>query len=279
MLTNHRVIFKDNTVLRDLSIKMNEYLSGTETIAFVAGEDSIYIGSDLPFNHRWVEVSTANDVASVVSVSLWNGSEWKAAVDVIDQTSTNGVTLAQSGIISWTPDKDHSWMNEDSTEDISDLSTLKIYDMYWVKISFSVSLKATTALKYVGYKFSSDEQLTAEYPELASSSLKDGHTTGKTSWNDQAFVAAEYIVADLKSMNIIWNRNQIIDWPLLKMASIHKTAEIVFRAFGAEYQEEIQDTHKAYRSSLNMKMFHVDLNRDARLTEGEKLDTVGFLSR
>lgn len=279
MLTNHRVLFKDNLTPRDISIKLNEYLSGSEVIAVVAAEDALYIGSDLPFNHRWIDVSVFNDLASTMSVKLWNGSAWKSAVDVIDQTSVAGVTLAQSGILSWTPDRNESWASQLSTEDIPELSTFKIYDMYWVKIEFSSDLKSTTAINYMGYKFSTDSDLYGQYPELDNNTLRNSFKLGKLNWNDQAFIAAEYIIQDLRAMNIIWSRNQILNWPLFKMASVHKTAEIIFRSLGSEYEAELADSMKAYRSSLNMKMFQVDLNRNATLDEKEKRESVGFLRR
>lgn len=279
MLTNHRVIFKDNTSLSDLSVKANEYLSGSETLAIVATEDALYVGSDLPFNHRWIEVSTVNDQASVISVSLWNGSAWKAAVDLIDQTSISGVCLAQSGILSWTPDRNESWTDQYTTEEIPELSSFKIYDMYWAKLTFSGDLKSTTAIEYVGYKFSNDVDLYGQYPEFNNATLKSSFGLGKTSWDDQAFVAAEYIIQDLRSMNIIWSRNQILNWPLFKMASVHKVAEILFRALGSEYETELVDAMKAYRASINMKMFQVDLNKNATIDDKEKRETVGFLKR
>lgn len=279
MLTNHRVLFKDNLTSRDISIKLNEYLSGSEVIAVVAAEDALYIGSDLPFNHRWIDVSVFNDLASSMSVKLWNGSTWKSAVDVIDQTSVAGVTLAQSGILSWTPDRNESWSSQLSTEDIPELSTFKIYDMYWAKIEFTADLKSTTAINYVGYKFSNDSELYGEYPELDNSTLRNSFKSGKLNWNDQAFIAAEYIIQDLRAMNVIWSRNQILNWPLFKSASVHKMAEIIFRSLGSEYEAELADSMKAYRSSLNMKMFQVDLNRNATLDEKEKRETVGFLRR
>jgi len=146
-LNSTRIIHKDNSVLRDYSVSLANYLSGTQVIAYVAAEDALYIGSDLPFNHRWVEVSVVSATTSTLSVSLWNGSAWEAAVDVVDETSVAGVALARSGFVSWVPDRLKTWSFEDTTERVSDLSTLKIYDKYWAKLSYSADLTGTTALK------------------------------------------------------------------------------------------------------------------------------------
>ncbi len=279
MLPNQRILFKDNSSFSDLSVKLNEYLSGTETLAVIAAEDALYLGSDLPFNHRWIEVSTPNALASKIEVKLWDDTKWVPAVDVNDQSSINGVTLAKSGILSWTPDRDESWAQEDTTEDIPELSSFKIYDLYWAKFTFSGDLTPETALKYLGYKFSGDADLLAQYPELANQAIKTSFQTGKTTWDDQAFIAAEEIIKDLKVMNIIWSKNQILDWSVFRMASVHKMAEMIFRALGSEYETELKGAMRAYKNSLNIKMFHVDKNKDARLGERELKETVGFFKR
>lgn len=280
MLLNNRVIFKNNTALTDLSVKLNNIHSGTETVDIIALQDALYIGSDLPFNHRYIDVSTANDQASVISVSLWDGAEWVPAVDVIDQTvGSAGKTLSQSGIISWTPDKDESWMCEDSTEEISDLSTLKIYNMYWAKLSFSSDLKATTALKYVGHKFSNEEDLGGFYPELLKSSVKTAFQSSKTAWTEQLVEAAETIVRDLRKKGIVWSENQVLDWQKFSEASSHKTAEIIWNAFGKNEEDRAEGARKAYKEAFSQQVFNVDKDKDGRLDKSEKMIARGIVRR
>ena len=98
MLTGQRVILSDNGTTSDLSRSVGDLFSQNSTLAIVAAEDAIYLGSDQPFNHRYIKVSTANTSTASVSVSIWTGSAFTAAVDVIDFTSVGGKTLAASGI-------------------------------------------------------------------------------------------------------------------------------------------------------------------------------------
>lgn len=279
MLINNRIIFKDNTSLIDLSVKLNNYNSGTETIGIVAAQDAIYIGSDLPFNHRYFQVSTANDQASIITVSLWDGSQWNNAVEVIDQTSTTGMTLAQSGIISWTPDRDEVWQYARSTEDISDLSTLKIYDYYWAKFTFSANLKTTTALSYLGHRFSEDADLLAYYPDLLLTTTMSAFQTGKTNWNEQHIAAAEEIVKHLRKKQIIWSVNQILEWQQFTLAGVHKTARNIFAAFGENYKDDRDTAEGDYQKSMNMQVFNVDKNKNARLEKYEKVVYSGLTRR
>lgn len=279
MLTNNRIIWKNNTTLTDLSVKLNDYHTGAETVDIVAADDALYIGSDLPFNHRYIEISSANAVTASITVKIWDGSEFVSAVDVIDQTAVSGKTFAQSGIISWVPDRNETWAREDTSEDIADLSTLKIYKMYWVKLTFSANLTATTALSYVGHRFSNDEDLGSLYPELALSSTMTQFESGKTTWNEQHVAAAEKIINDLRKKNIIWSRNQILNWELFSFASVHQLARIIFNAFGEPFQEKRLQADRDYKEAFEMLQFDTDLDEDGKLDTHEKIQRVGFVRR
>lgn len=280
MLLNNRIIWKNNAALVDLSVKLNDFHSGSEVIDIVAAQDALYIGSDLPFNHRYFEVSVVNALPSVVSVSLWDGSGWNPVVETIDQTQgTSGTTLSQSGIISWTPDRDEVWQYARSTEDITDLSTLKIYDYYWAKFTFSADLTSTTALSYVGHKFSEDNDLRAYYPDLLLTKTLTAFQAGKTTWNEQHIAAAEEIIKDLRKKRIVWSPNQILEWQQFTLASLHKVARNIFTSFGENYKDERDLADADYSRAMNMQVFNVDNNRNARLEPHEKIVSTGFRRR
>lgn len=271
MIQNNRIIYSDNGTNTDISVNMNRFQSGTATIAMVATEDYIYLGSDWKFNHRHIHVSSANAVASVASVELYDGSNWRAAVDVIDQTSVTGATLAQSGIISWVPDRSYSWNKIQSTESIAALSGFKIYDFYWARIKVSANLTAGTAIKYIGYKFSTDEDLGSYYPEFETTAFKAGFEASKTEWNEQHITAAEIIISDLIKKQKIVSRNQIMNWEKFTIPAIHAVASIVFRALGNDWSDKMQKAIEDYRDSFDMIAFDVDTNQNGMLDHGEKL--------
>lgn len=280
MLLNNRIIFEDNVTLIDRSIPLSNISSETTTLPVVAAEDYLYIGSDLPFNHRYFEVSTANATTSAVSVSIWDGSNWVAAVDVLDQTSVSGKTLAQSGIISWATDRTKSWGKEDTTEDIPALASLKIYDMYWVRIGFSADLSGTTALQYVGHKFANDDDLINYYPDLGTSGAMTTYKAGKTNWNEQHVLAAEEIILKLRKDRKLISPSQLFDWTLFNLAAIHKCAEIIFRAFGQDYDEVRKNANADYHKAFSGIDFGVDRDIDGRLTQdGEVFTSIGLFRK
>lgn len=271
MLFNQRIIHGDNGTLVDLSAKVNDLFADTATIAIVAADDKLYVGSDLPFNHRFFYVSSVNAAASVVTVDIWDGSAWTAAVDVVDQTSVAGATLARSGVISWTTARDASWGQEATTEEMtgSGITTLKIYDLYWVRLTFSGNLTGTTALQYVGHAFSDDEDLAGYYPDLLRSDVMAAHTTGKTSWRDQHCLAAEECIRLLRKKRVVWSPAQLVAWEQLNLAAIHKAAEIIYAAFGSEYEDRRALAQAKYREELD-QAFTVDLDEDGQVDEVER---------
>lgn len=282
-LTN-RMIYSNNGVLSDLSSTLNSIAVGSSVIPVVAAEDALYVASDLPFNHLFIRVSAANALASVMTVSLWDGSAFTAAVDLQDGTATGGVTLAASGIVQWKLDKDSSWAKRDTDDGITGLTTLKIYDLYWAKITFSADLTGTTALSYVGHRFASEDDLKVFYPDLVLSSTKDKFESGKTDWNDQLIWATEFVIRALKaSPNLdikIASASQLLDYSLWTEATLHRCAEMIFIAFGDAYKDDRDRARKDLKDSMDVGQARLDLNRNTRLDPSlEEPRAVGVFRR
>ena len=282
MLRNNRVLLLRSGVLTDLSSALSDVNAGTKVID-IGLNDYIYVGSDLPFNHRHFEVQVANDQAVSMAVDIWDGENWISTLDVVDETqSTVGQTLSKSGIISFTPNPDvNSWAWDDTDEmSGSGLETLKIFGLYWARFKPSASLKATTELLYVGHKFSTDAAMEAEYPDLARSALKTAWKAGKTDWNEQHLLAAEYITGDLRaSKNLITSTNQILNWENYEKAGVHRAAAIIYQGLGEDYARELGVAMNAYKAALNVGNHQIDRNRNATLDEQERVETNVFMTR
>lgn len=278
-VTSQRAIFSNDGQLTDVSIEFASYNSGELAMTFIAGEDYLYVGCDLPFNQKYFDLGqTTNEVAASVQVELWDGRQWAPAIDVIDRTASGGKSLAQSGYISWCPDPDRTWARESESEDVAGLDGTNIYGFYWARFSWSASLTPGVVIKHLGHKFSEDADLYGQYPGLNNAALKHAFSTGKTDWSEQAFMAAEVIIADLVARNVILSGAQILDHQRFRMASIHKTAEIIYRGLG-DNEGNAKAAADAYRAAMSMKKFWVDLNQDGRLQEGEKHASTVFLTR
>ena len=284
MLMKNRFIFLDNAVLKDLSRNLNDFLTGSEIIPVVAAQDFLFMGSELPFNHKWIEIKSPNAANSKIKIEMWDGNDWVEAVDIFDQTAIGGATLAQSGYLSWVMDKDESWAQDDTLDandnvNVIGLKDIKIFDLYWVRISFDNNLTASTELSFVGHKFSDEFDLEIIYPILNTANAKDQFKKGKTDWKDQEFLAAEEVVRYLKAKGVILAKDQILNWELFKNASVHKIAEIIYRAYGNDFIDDKKAALGEFVKAMNIEIFQVDRNRNSRIDDSERFRTTGNLFR
>lgn len=263
----------------DVSVALNDFRTGSYVFAYTAGE-YLYIGQPMPFNNLWFEVSVANDVASACSVDIWFGNAWVSAVDIIDETkNSSGVSLSTSGRIQWNTNIDKGWDLEQRSTKVTGLSGTHMYNMFWARLSWSNTLKVTTALSYVGQKFSIDDVLFSHYPDLSQAALLEGFETGKTTWNEQHFMAAEHIERDLKKRSLILARGQIVDASVFVDASCHKVAEIVYASFGEPYVNQKSAARKAYNEEMDTRYLKLDQSGNGSLDRDEEFRQQGWLNR
>ncbi len=275
---DQRIFFSDNGTLTDLSMTLNDFRSGTSVINYTVSQDYLFIGSFLPFNHKYFDVNVANDVTAAISVDIWDGAAWQAAVDIIDRTSVGGKTLAQDGIISWSTDITKVWGRQYKSSQVTGLSGTNIYNMYWIRLSFNATLKATMSLDFVGQKFNTDTDLFSFYPDLNNSSLMTSYASGKTNWNEQAFIATENIIRDLKKDQTIVSADQVLDFDLFKECSCHACAMVIY--WGLNQIEKHDKAKTKYDTNFKQGFLRVDLNQDALIEPVERIVSgAKFLTR
>ena len=275
-----RTLFSDNSTISDISVNANDYHTGADVIAMVSAEDKILIGSYFPFNHLYLKMgSTVNALASVMTIKYWDGAEFRAVAELIDETKSSGATLAQSGFITFVPHKKHSWVKEDTVdiddnEEVTGLGTVKIYERYWIEITVSADLTAGTELEWIGNIFNKDDNtIDGLYPDLALSKTKTAYQTGKTDWEEQRVLAAEEIIDDLKKANIIVSAGHILERSDFRLAEVHKVAAIVYNAFGSARDEERAKASSKYKNALAGFAATIDKNENARSDSSERRET------
>lgn len=260
----------------DISVVTNDYRTGSYVFPYQAGQ-YLYLASIVPFNNVWIELGVPNTEDVVVTPQMWwgGGDGWVNAVDVID--GTNG--LKQSGRLQWNTDIDKGWQQEYRSYDIPGLTSTKIYSMYWMRFSWDLDLDPLTEVKYIGQKFSSDTVLRSFYPDLLLARTMGAFQTGKTTWEEQHYMAAEHIVRDLRKKDIIKARGQLLDHGLFVDASCHKVAELAYSAFGIPYYEHVKSARALYSEAVNLKFYNTDKNADGRLDPVERNFKVDFMTR
>lgn len=280
-----RIFYSDNGTLTDWTSVLNRYDSSTVTFSLVAAEDYIYIGSYYPFNHIYIKTDGTNvnsESATISAIDYWDGEDWESTVEVIDETESGGATLAQDGYITWVTDKDEGWQRDNTnyaSATITGLDSITVYDMYWIRITFSADLSASMQLQWTGQLFCTDDDLEGEFPEFAESSLKTSWESGKTDWEEQRVKASELIIQKMKAKNMIKNENQIIIKEDLAAATVQKTAEVIFRGMGDDYNDNRDEAKKESAIRLNESFPIIDLDKNARGDYYETGTRVGLLSK
>lgn len=275
---NKRIIFSDNGTLSDFSVELDKYKSGTKVMPFVAADDYLFIGSRLPFNHFYFKLSVLNILPSSMSIDYWSTNGWNSMVELTDETAG----LTASGYVTFTPDEEAPWTmanTNGSGQTITGLETVTIYNMFWLRISFSADLSLTTALQWIGNIFSNDDDLYAEFPDFSKADNLTSFQSGKTDWQEQAVVAANVIIQDLIDDRIIDDGSQILIKEDFRLPSVAKVAEIIFRAFGDDYIDDRKEVREEYKQRMKKRVPRIDKNKNGKEEVFERSSTSGWLSR
>jgi len=276
---NKRVLFSDNGVLRDFSVNLNKYDSTESIFDYKTGEDAFYIGSRLPFNQLYFKLVEVNAIPANMYVEVWDGENWQFVNEVIDETGA----FASSGYITFYPDRDHGWgLSDTSTsgQNIDGLESIKIYDRYWLKITFDSNLTNGVSLSWLGNIFSDDSDLYAEYPDLMKENVMISFKSGKIGWEEQHVRAAYILEQDLIINRAMISPEQILDREDFRLASVQKVAEIIFNAFGDDFIDNKQKAREEYGRRISSPMKKIDKNSNAVEDRYETLnESSGWLTR
>lgn len=270
-----RIIYNDNGQHIDLTGSLNDYHSGSYSFNIVASQDTIFIGSILPFNSFNVEFgNTKNAIDSTLQIRLWDGNSWEDVAEVIDSTKSNSATFALNGHVKFIPNKNKTWNKDDTVysngnEFISGLGTTIIYDQYWCAVSFSNSLTSSLDVNWIGAVYSDDTAMKVLFPDLVRTEVMS-IVSDSTNFNSQHVMSAKIIEKDLIAKDLIVSKDQLLDKDDLELASIYKTAELVFNSLGDDYKDDATKSEKKYWSRLNNAFPKVDRNANATLDDQEK---------
>jgi hypothetical protein len=258
-----RFYWDNDGTLTDQTIEWSNPYSNA---AVFDGKSYLYISSYLPFNHRYFDISVANDQGGTLSIEHWYNDEWNTTVDNLDYTEK----LTKSGNILFTIDEDNGWDAEDDSSDITELSTTKVYNAYWMRLTLAASVASSLSINYIGYKFAEDSDLLLKYPMLRNTALKTAFATGKEDWHDQLILASDFIISDLKSRNLMISKNQLLTLDRFTNACVYKTAEIIFTGLGEKWIDLATRANNLYNEDMNLDNFGIDQNQDGVMDRVEK---------
>jgi hypothetical protein len=265
-----RVFRGTNGALTDLSIE-NQDESINLDMVLTAGTDYLYLAKSYPFNNFFLQINTANTTSSNIKIEyLSNKNTWVQAVDTLDGTKLSGKTLARSGVVQFTPDQDNSWIILQDTSDnnsISDLTSLILYNLYWIRLSFSTTPSASTSVKTISYAFTTSPIL--DNLEISINKFLPSFGTGKTDWNNEIMTASQHVVEDLKTRGIILSEGQILRLDDVSLPTSYKTLVLIMASLGKGFEDKrdyYEARYKEYISKINLSL---DKNSDGILSRSE----------
>lgn len=234
---------------------------GTGQVIALQTTDALYLGYHGKFAARYFEVDVVNAVAATLSVKYWDGTDWTAVDDLIDQTSSGGAPFAQNGFLSWI--NKTNWAPKNITGTDADL------ELYWVKIETSANLTAGTKIHCVLNLFSDDTLLSAYYPELVSDSRYK--PSGETDFLDQHIAAKDLVVLRLKQRKLIDHEYQIIDPNDVAIAAVHACAWMILNpiATSADTQDLRDEAKARFEDEIGRVSFHIDQDEDGTISPAE----------
>ena len=266
-----RVIYSDATVLSDYSMEAQDRDS-TFTGALVAAADNIYVGQYYPFNNLFFQVTVPNANSATINIQTYNGNTWVNVHDILDGTKTNGKTLAKSGVVQFNPNYNDVWQYCNDGRLPTEIASLKIFGLYWIKISASANLTQPvaydpgppvipavlgTTLRRITYKFTSQEIIESMDPDI--NEYLTAWETGKTDWTEQILTASQLMALDLRGRGIIKSPSNIMRFDDVAHLAAFKTLSIIYGGLGGEnIKLKKTEVDKEYDRIKNSLVFTTD---------------------
>ena len=122
------------------------------------GPLDIYIGSLRPIKGFKIYVGTANTTAGTMSVYEWDGSAWSAVSNLVDGTSSGGITFAQTGSVTF-----------DDTNGTAKKKMVNGLLLYYYKVSVELATSTTVTHCTLDASFQTIKPIwDNEYKDIAS---------------------------------------------------------------------------------------------------------------
>lgn len=241
--------------------------NNSDTLAFnLSTSDEFYLGFKKPFTTRYFNLSVVNSVSNSVSVKYWNGTQYTAVNDLVDQT----VGFTQSGFLSW---QNATGWQESNQSPISD------HKLFWIEVTVDTGLHADTVLQSVQNIFCDANLVRAYYPEL----ITDASylPTGRTDFIEQFQAASRLVVQRLKQDGIIEDESQIIDVNDVCIAAVHAFAWIVLNPISQtdESKSKLSDIWDTFNNELNKSHASFDYDDSGVIEDDEENIGTVFIKR
>ena len=267
-----RILRKDGVATIEDYSYANQDEASKSDLNLIAATDCLLVGMQYPFNNFFLHLDTPNTLASVMKLEYWDGKAWTEAVDIMDGSSAGGISLAKSGHVLFALDKQKTGWQKlvDPTQEShpAELDNLKIYDLYWLRISFSADLDPLTKLNELGFAFTTGEKLRSIKAEV--DKFMGAFKTGKTNWIPEILTASKMLVTEFKKAGLVLGPQQVVRMDDFWLPATYKTLWLIYNSLGPAYLETANQMAHQFYKTMNVDNITVDVNRNGQPDESEK---------
>lgn len=272
-----RILKNVGATLTDLSYEnQDETVKPAITLPDPA-TDYLLIGMQYPFNNFFLNLTgcDVNDNASTLSLEYWDGSKWVAAVDVLDGTSLGGKTLARSGAILFSQDRQKTgWgrVNNTRLQGPPELNTKDIYDLYWLKLKVSAAIAPVApavdvTFQELGFAWTSGAKMKGIKSEV--DRYLPSFATGKTNWIPEIMTACKMLITEMKKQGLVVGPQQMVRTDDFWLPATYKALWLVYSSLGPSYAEQATALHHQFYKTLNVNNVSIDEDGNGKLDATE----------
>lgn len=235
-------------------------------------DQSILLGMQYPFNNFFLFLKTPNELPAQMKLEYWDGSRWTEAVDVMDGTSQGGISLSKSGHILFALDKKKTGWGKlsDPTQEThpQELEGLRIYDLYWLRISFTSDLSEETELQELGFAFTTGDKLRSIKSDI--DKYMPAFKTGKTNWIPEIMTASKLLVTEMKRAGLVVGPQQVIRLDDFWLPATYKALWLIYNSLGPAHVESATAQDAKFHRTFNVNNVTVDENLNGKVDEAER---------
>lgn len=268
--------------ITDISLRNQEETTSEIVDVQPTGSSYWYMAQHFPFNNFFFYLDQPNSVATNLEIQYWGGKgiEWVDAVDILDGSVTNGVPLSKSGVVQFSPNTRNTWNIVADTENEpqpSGLSTVNIFNVYWIRFRYADALTGTTSLKRLSYAFTQSQQL--DNLDTNINQYLTSFGAGKTDWNDEIMTASIQLVTDFKRRGLIVGPGEILRFDDVSMPCDLKTLILIYQNLGPAFRQKLLDAMSDYDRASSLARFTFDKGKDGFVDRQDIANTVAKLQR
>jgi hypothetical protein len=257
------VVYYNGSTLVDQTRKLTDPFEGSQSLDL---SNYLYIATQLPLRSSFFLLETEVTTNKTITVDYYAGPEHGWVTSLQTQDETTG--LSESGYVIIQPDPQKPWALVEDTLNLTELNSVRFFNWYWYRVKLDSTF--TVALKWIGNKFCTTNDITRKRPDTANSRVYQSFGKSSLDWTDLIIEASKAIIRDIKHKFNIESDAQILESRDLREACVHLTASYIYAGLGPAYLDSEISMLEKYQGCISGGDITIDQNKDGRADQEER---------